>query len=82
MWSLGKALAIKPKDGEAGQTGPMEKRTIAGKITVEEGVTTVDLRMGGQTLKLTIAEAQALARAISRVATTVHEKIWSEKTKG
>jgi hypothetical protein len=60
----------------------MEKRTIAGKITVDEGVTTVDLHVGGQTVKLTIAEAQALAQEIATVATTLHEKIWSEKTKG
>ena len=62
--------------------GPMIKRTIVGKITVEEGVTTVDLHVGGQTLKLTIAEARALAQQISSAANSLHEKIWPEgKTK-
>jgi hypothetical protein len=60
----------------------MAKRTIAGKVTVDEGVTTVDLHVGGQTVKLTIAEAQALAQEISSIATTLHEKIWTgQKTK-
>jgi hypothetical protein len=41
----------------------MAKRQIAGKITVTEGVTTVDLHVGAQTVKLTIDEAEELAQS-------------------
>lgn len=60
----------------------MAKRAIAGKITVDEGVTTVDLHVGAQTVKLTIEEAQELAKELSSKATALHEKIWAKgKTK-
>ena len=49
---------------------------IAGKITVTERVTTVDLHVGAQTVKLTTNEALALARLLSSVATDLHAKIW------
>jgi hypothetical protein len=39
----------------------MAKRPIGGRITVSEGVTTVDLHVGAQTVKLTTEEAQELA---------------------
>jgi hypothetical protein len=43
----------------------MAKRPIAGKITVDEGMTTIDLHVGAQTVKLTIEDARELAgRAI------------------
>ena len=59
----------------------MAKRAIAGKITVDEGVTTVDLHVGAQTVKLTIEEAQELAKELLSKATTLHEKIWAKGKK-
>lgn len=41
----------------------MAKRPIAGKITVAEGIATVDLHVGAQTVRLTIESARGRARA-------------------
>jgi hypothetical protein len=48
----------------------MAKRPIAGKITVSEGITTVDLHVGAQTVRLTIEQAHEVARELDMVATT------------
>jgi hypothetical protein len=54
----------------------MARRPIAGKTTVDQGVTTVDLHVGAQTVKLTIEDARDLARALSDKAMVLHDKIW------
>ena len=54
----------------------MAKRAIAGKITVDEGVTTVDLHIGVQTVRLSIEDVRELARVLMSVATSLHPKIW------
>ena len=56
----------------------MAKRAIAGKISVDEGITTVDLHVGAQTVKLKVEEAQELARELTSVATALHSKIWAK----
>jgi hypothetical protein len=56
----------------------MAKRPIAGKITVDEGVTTVDMHVGAQTVKLTIEDARDLARELSDKAASLHAKIWAK----
>ena len=44
---------------------------IAGKINVTMGVTTVDLHVGAQTVRLRIEDAQELARKLSDTAATL-----------
>ncbi|MBV8446819.1 MAG: hypothetical protein JO094_07575 [Hyphomicrobiales bacterium] len=56
----------------------MKKRAIAGRITVDEGITTVDLHVGAQTVKLKVEEARELARELTSVATALHGKIWAK----
>jgi hypothetical protein len=51
----------------------MAKRAIGGKIIVSEGVTTVDLRVGAQTVRLTIEEARELARTPASAAMALHD---------
>jgi hypothetical protein len=45
----------------------MAKR-IAGKIAVEMGITTVDLHIGAQTMRLTTEEAEELAQELKDTA--------------
>ena len=59
----------------------MAKRPIAGKITVAEGITTVDLHVGAQTVRLTIEQAHEVARELDMVATTLTSKIRAAKKK-
>jgi hypothetical protein len=48
---------------------------IAGKITVEMGVTTVDLHVGAQTVRLTIGDTRELAQELSDTATRLQAMI-------
>ena len=59
----------------------MAKRPIAGKITVSEGITTVDLHVGAQTVRLTTEQAHEVARELDMVATTLDFKIRAAKKK-
>jgi len=54
----------------------MAKGQIAGKISVSEGVTTVDLHVGAQTVRLSTDDAKELARVLTSVATALRAKIW------
>jgi len=51
---------------------------IAGKMTVTMGVTTVDLHVGAQTVRLRIEDAQELARKLSDTAAALRAKIWPQ----
>jgi hypothetical protein len=51
---------------------------IAGKINVTMGVTTVDLHVGAQTVRLRIEDAQELARKLADTAAGLRAKIWPQ----
>jgi hypothetical protein len=51
---------------------------IAGKINVTMGVTTVDLHVGAQTVRLRIEDAQELARKLADTAAALRGKIWPQ----
>ena len=54
---------------------------IAGKINVTMGITTVDLHVGAQTVRLRIDDAQELARKLADTAAALRAKIWHQKPK-
>ena len=54
---------------------------IAGKINVTMGITTVDLHVGAQTVRLRIEDAQELARKLADTAAALRAKIWHQKPK-
>jgi hypothetical protein len=66
-------------DRDIGEPDPMAQRPIGGKIIVSEGVTTIDLRVGAQTVRLTIEEARELARTLASAAMALHEKLWPKR---
>jgi hypothetical protein len=51
---------------------------IAGKVYVTMGVTTVDLHVGAQTVRLRIEDAQQLARKLTDTAAALRAKIWPQ----
>jgi hypothetical protein len=54
---------------------------IAGNITVTMGITTVDLHVGAQTVRLRIEDAQELARKLADTGVALRAKIWPQKPK-